>query len=416
MSGFPHDRHQQYKEQREERREARHERHDRGGQDDYDNNDNYGSGHRGQRYHAGDDDDEPRRPQSYQSQGYGQGRGYAPPTGPPSSAHNPSAFGSLGGLDRGDFASDADIDRMVTSGELNERSGRRGYGDQYSGAGGEREDTYGRYDAPSGPPPGQGHRERANEHGRYDAPSGPPPGRGYQNQQGCESGGAYGSSYGGGSDRQNQYGAPQTQGRPQYDSPQGPTPGQGRGQGNTPSGGFSASRDGEERYGSGYGGPPKDRDEPSRRGEAASYYNQQGTTGDRYAHLAGIAQEHGNDDPELYRRATQGLQEKIHSQAQSRRPRRDDEEEDYKTQVDAHRKAYGEDDHGPMDADTIGAAAAMEAFKQTAASNAPAGSFRAGKASGDSSSRPGRAAREEEEEAEEETTTGACGCLWWVAR
>ena len=52
------------------------------------------------------------------------------------------------------------------------------------------------------------------------------------------------------------------------------------------------------------------------------------------------------------------------------------------------------DDHGPMDTDAIGAAAAMEAIKQTAAaaqsSNAPAGALQAGKA--------GRAAQEEEEE------------------
>lgn len=58
-----------------------------------------------------------------------------------------------------------------------------------------------------------------------------------------------------------------------------------------------------------------------------------------------------------------------------------------------------EDDHGPMDADAIGAAAAMEAFKQTASSSkAPAGGFLAGKASGGPSSQPGRAAEEEEEE------------------
>lgn len=58
-----------------------------------------------------------------------------------------------------------------------------------------------------------------------------------------------------------------------------------------------------------------------------------------------------------------------------------------------------EDDHGPMDADAIGAAAAMEALKQTAA-KAPAGGFKAGGA------KPGRA---EEEEEEEETTTARAG-------
>lgn len=54
-----------------------------------------------------------------------------------------------------------------------------------------------------------------------------------------------------------------------------------------------------------------------------------------------------------------------------------------------------------MDADTIGAAAAMEAFKQAAAtnksSNAPAGGFSGGKASGGSpSSRPGQAAEDDD--------------------
>lgn len=65
-----------------------------------------------------------------------------------------------------------------------------------------------------------------------------------------------------------------------------------------------------------------------------------------------------------------------------------------------------------MDADTIGAAAAMEAFKQTAAaaksSNAPTGAFQAGKASGGSLSKPGRVARKEEEE-EEDTTAARAG-------
>lgn len=68
-----------------------------------------------------------------------------------------------------------------------------------------------------------------------------------------------------------------------------------------------------------------------------------------------------------------------------------------------------DDDDGPMDADAIGAAAAMEAFKQTGAktgsSKAPAGGFLAGKASGDPSSKP----RREEEEEEEEPATRAGG-------
>jgi hypothetical protein len=73
-----------------------------------------------------------------------------------------------------------------------------------------------------------------------------------------------------------------------------------------------------------------------------------------------------------------------------------------------------DDDHGPMDADAIGAAAAMEAFKQTAnSSKAPAGAFQAGKASGGSSSKPGRAAEEGEEEAGEAAAArgGASGGL-----
>lgn len=53
-----------------------------------------------------------------------------------------------------------------------------------------------------------------------------------------------------------------------------------------------------------------------------------------------MAQEHGDEDPEVYRRATQGLQERIQAQGQSR-PSRKDDDDDYKAQVDAHRKAYG---------------------------------------------------------------------------
>lgn len=54
-----------------------------------------------------------------------------------------------------------------------------------------------------------------------------------------------------------------------------------------------------------------------------------------------MAQEHGDDDPEVYRRATQGLHEKIQAQSQSRPQRRGDDDDDYKVHVDAHRKAYG---------------------------------------------------------------------------
>lgn len=106
----------------------------------------------------------------------------------------------------------------------------------------------------------------------------PPPGRGNQSQQPHQGYGSGGPGYGGGPDRQNQYGSQQPQGRPQYDSPQAPQSGYGKSQGNAPSGGFGVSRDGEERFGSGYGGS-KDRSEPPRRGEAASYYDQQGPSG-----------------------------------------------------------------------------------------------------------------------------------------
>ncbi|KAF8548355.1 hypothetical protein OG21DRAFT_775079 [Imleria badia] len=100
----------------------------------------------GQRPYQGDDD-EPRRGQSYPSQGQGQ-RGYAPPSGPLPSGRGPSSEfaskGSLGGLDQGDFATDEDIDRMVTSGEFDGRQG--GYG----GADVERHNAHGRQDAPTG--------------------------------------------------------------------------------------------------------------------------------------------------------------------------------------------------------------------------------------------------------------------------
>ena len=139
---------EQRKERLEERREGRHDR--RGHQDDYDDRDNHGSHHRGQQRPY--DDDDQRRPQSYQSQGQGRG-GYGPPSGPPPSERGASAFGSLGGLDRGDFATDEDIDRMVTTGEFDERrgSGRQGQGRGYGGSqGGERRDAYDQYDKPTG--------------------------------------------------------------------------------------------------------------------------------------------------------------------------------------------------------------------------------------------------------------------------
>lgn len=134
---------EQRRERLEERRGGRHEQHGRRGhQDDYDDHDNHGSQGRGQRPY--DDDDRRRPQQSYQPEG--QGRGYGPPSGR-------GDFGSLGGLDRGDFATDEDIARMVSTGEFNERggSGRQGQGRGYGGSqGGERGDAYGRYDAPTG--------------------------------------------------------------------------------------------------------------------------------------------------------------------------------------------------------------------------------------------------------------------------
>ncbi|KAG9314770.1 hypothetical protein JVU11DRAFT_3853 [Chiua virens] len=441
-----------------------------------DNYDNYGSHPHGRgRF---DDDDDVRRPA-------GLGRGYTPPSGPPpfagTAGRGPAGFSSQGGLDRGDFASDADIQRMVTSGEFNERPKRQEFGSGYGGSGG-------RFDAPSGPPPGHasgyGDRDRTTEYasGRYDLPQGPPPGR----QEGSGSGGGYGTSYGGsdrrdqytsqtqgraqydspqgpppghgkgqskapsggfgdqytsqktqgrppyeeeeeqsrqegygtgggyggGPDRRDQYASRQTQGRTQYDSPQGGPPGQGKGQGNAPTGGFSASRDeGDSEYSSGYGKSGNNHNETSRRGEAASYYNQQGSSAqdDRYTHLAGLAAEHG-DNPEEYRRATQGLHEKI--QAQSGQPKRNNDD-DYKAQLDAHRKAYGDEDHGPMDADAIGKAAAMEAFKQSAtsggSSNAPAGAFKTGKGGDNYSSKSGRPPRDDEVDEEEETAGSRSG-------
>jgi len=86
----------------------------------------------------------------------------------------------------------------------------------------------------------------------------------------------------------------------------------------------------EERYGAGHNAPTNDQGRAPPKGEAASYYKDSGNTGPSHG---------GSND-----------------------------EDGYKAHLDAHKKAYGEesDSHGPMDANTIGAAAAMEAFKQTA--------------------------------------------------
>lgn len=92
------------------------------------------------------------------------------------------------------------------------------------------------------------------------------------------------------------------------------------------------------------------------------------------------------------------------------------------------------DSHGPMDSDSIGAAAALEAFKQTAAqhqsqgppggaagrqgrprpddstsSNAPAGGFRPDRPSGGQSGRPTPANDDDDDEDEEEPASRAAG-------
>lgn len=68
-----------------------------------------------------------------------------------------------------------------------------------------------------------------------------------------------------------------------------------------------------------------------------------------------------------------------------------------------------DDDHGPMDADAIGAAAAMEAIKQTAAgSKGPAGGF-LGRAGGSSSPKPGKAAKGEDSDDETAARGGSSG-------
>ncbi|KIJ13178.1 hypothetical protein PAXINDRAFT_170790, partial [Paxillus involutus ATCC 200175] len=382
-------------------------------------------------------------------------QGYQAPPGPPQ-AHGPSAFSSQGGLDRGDFASDDDFQRMMSAGSFQGGQQRQQYGESAG--------------------PGR------NNHGGYDAPARPPPNQEYP-QQGYGSGGAYAPSYN--TPRgEDQYASPPGppsygQGRgaqthSQYDTPPGPPsnyggPGSVGGYGagnNAPSGGFSTStssnpREGqygggygagndnapsggfptstspnprEGRYGGGYNAPSND--QAPRRGEAASYYNPESGQANNYSHLAGIAKDHDEDtDPELYHQATQGLHEKIQSQS---RPRVEDSdgEDRYKPHFDAHKKAYGDDSdsHGPMDSDSIGAAAALEAFKQTAAqhqsqgppggaagrqgrprpddstsSNAPAGGFRPDRPSGGQSGRPTPANDDDDDEDEEEPASRAAG-------
>lgn len=248
-----------------------------------------------------------------------QNHGYQAPPGPPP--------GQLGGLDRGDFVSDNDFQRMMNSGSFNGGPQHQQYRDGESG--------------------GPGH----NNYGGYDAPARPPQNQGYpsqQHQQGYGTEGAYAPSYNTAPDNRGQYAPPsgpppQGQGygaqptHSQYNAPSGPPPGyggpgsaSGYGSGNAPAGGFTTSTSSsqlphEERYGAGYNAPANDQGRA--RGEAASYYNESGNNDS----------SHGGSN-------------------------------DYKSHYDAHKKAYGEDSdsHGPMDADTIGAAAAMEAFKQTA--------------------------------------------------
>lgn len=125
------------------RQDDRYQQRERRRHGDFPDPDNYASHQRGQR--PSYDDGDQSRP-SYQGQ-----RGFAPPSGPP--PRRPAEFGSLGGLDRGDFASDEDINRMVATGEFEDRrgSGRQAQGLAYGrGAGGERGGAYGGYGAPTG--------------------------------------------------------------------------------------------------------------------------------------------------------------------------------------------------------------------------------------------------------------------------
>ncbi|KIK91533.1 hypothetical protein PAXRUDRAFT_797072 [Paxillus rubicundulus Ve08.2h10] len=372
-------------------------------------------------------------------------QGYQAPPGPP---HGSTAFASQGGLDRGDFASDVDIDRMMASGSFQGGQQRK----QYDESAGPGHNNYGGYDAPARPSQNQGH-----------------------SQQGYGTGGAYAPSYNS-APREGQYASPPgpphgqghgAQARSQYDEPPAPPPnydgpgsggGYGAGNNNAPSGGFSISSNPREGYGARNNNAPSggfptstssnpregqydggynalSNDQAPRRGEAASYYNTESGQANNYSHLAGIAKQHDADtDPELYHRASQGLHEKI--QSQSRPPVEDSDDEDrYKPHFDAHKKAYGDDSdsHGPMDNDTIGAAAALEAFKQTAAqhqsqapsgagrqgrprpdddstsSNAPAGGFRSDSPAGGQGAKPTPASDDEEEEEEPASRAAAGG-------
>ncbi|KAF9220447.1 hypothetical protein BS17DRAFT_345403 [Gyrodon lividus] len=314
---------------------------------------------------------------------------------------------------------------MMASGSFKSGAQRQQYGE----SGGPGSNNYGGYDAPTRPSPNQGY-----------------PSRGYpsqQYQQGYGSGGAYSSSYNSAPGSEGQYasppgppphgqghGAQQTQTHSQYNAPPIPPPsysGPGSaggyatgGNNNVPSGGFSTSTSSyrEEPYGSEYKATSNDQVQAPRRGEAASYYNAPSESGqaNAYAHLAGIAAQHGADtDPEIYHQATQGLHEKIQSQSQSRplvtSNQGSNDEDGYKSHFDAHKKAYGEDSdsHGPMDTDTIGAAAAMEAFKQTVAQH-QSQSQGQGAPSGAAAGRPGAkptSGDEEDDEDEEAPTRGS---------
>ena len=134
------DRYQQPGGRREERRGGR--------PDDFPDPDNYASHQRGQRPY-GDNDDQ-HRPPSFQGQ-----RGFPSPSGSPPSGRGAPGFGHLGGLDRGDFASDEDINRMVATGEFGARRGSGGRGQAQEqgygrGASGGRGGAYGQYEAPTG--------------------------------------------------------------------------------------------------------------------------------------------------------------------------------------------------------------------------------------------------------------------------
>ncbi|OAX35627.1 hypothetical protein K503DRAFT_868131 [Rhizopogon vinicolor AM-OR11-026] len=277
---------------------------------------------------------------------------YAPPPG-----------GPPGGYNRADFVSDDGFQRMMQSGEFEKprMGGHIGPED------------FGEWDQ-SRPPPNSGYQpsyQQQSSQGYQQFSEPPPPPIPHEQRPsgyGHESG-AYAQP------PHNSYSAPEAfqphHGSSAYAPPSGAP---GAYASHAPAGGFAPPPGPPPQTRPSYGYDASQTQGNSGRGAASDYYNgsSPGQQAHSYSHIPDIAATHSDSpNPALYQQyheAAQGLHENY--QAQPPHPSGEFDEEKYNSHFAAHAQAYGSDsDNRPMANDDIGAAAAVEALKITAANN-----------------------------------------------